>query len=262
MRADRSAIFPRAYRALIFDLDGVLTDTADTHYLAWKRLADEIAVPFDRRINERLKGVDRMASLEIMLERAGRAYDDREKRLLAERKNGYYRDVIAGITPDDLFPGVRELLADARRHGLRLGLASASRNAAALLERLGIADRFDCIADAALVQRAKPDPEIFLAAAAGLEVDPALCIGIEDAAAGASARPCRRHGRDRHSATPSNWARPMRCCRDRRLLLSRFVCRSVPATSDRHPQIDPYEWPKESCGTTPSPNPPRTHPVC
>ena len=187
MRAETSKVFPRPCRALIFDLDGVLTDTADTHYLAWKRLADEIAVPFDRRINERLKGVDRMASLEIVLERAGRAYDDREKRLLAERKNGYYRDAIAGITPDDLFPGVRELLADARRHGLKLGLASASRNAAALLERLDIADRFDCIADAALIQRAKPDPEIFLAAAAGLKVDPALCIGIEDAAAGVRA---------------------------------------------------------------------------
>lgn len=187
MRAETSGVFPRPCGALIFDLDGVLTDTADTHYRAWKRLADEIGVPFDRRINERLKGVDRMASLDIVLERAGRAYDDREKLLLAERKNGYYRDAIAGITPDDLFPGVRELLADARRHGLRLGLASASRNAAALLERLDIADRFDCIADAALVKRAKPDPEIFLAAAAGLKVDPALCIGIEDAAAGVRA---------------------------------------------------------------------------
>lgn len=187
MRTETSSVFPRPCRALIFDLDGVLTDTADTHYLAWKRLADEIAVPFDRRINERLKGVDRMASLEIVLERAGRAYDDREKRLLAERKNGYYRDAIAGITPDDLFPGVRELLTDARRHGLKLGLASASRNAAALLERLDIADRFDCIADAALIQRGKPDPEIFLTAAAGLKVDPAVCIGIEDAAAGVRA---------------------------------------------------------------------------
>lgn len=187
MHADISTVFPRRCRALIFDLDGVMTDTAQTHYLAWKRLADEIAVPFDRRINARLKGVDRMASLEIILERATRAYDDREKRLLAERKNGYYRDAIAGTTPDDLFPGVLELLADARSRGLKLGLASASRNATALLERLEIADRFDCVADAARVQRAKPDPEIFLAAAAGMEVDPALCIGIEDAAAGVRA---------------------------------------------------------------------------
>ena len=187
MRAETSSIFPRPCRALIFDLDGVLTDTAETHYRAWERLAQEISVPFDRRINARLKGVDRMASLEIILERAGRAYHDREKQLLAERKNGYYRDAIAWATPDDVFPGVLDLLEDARSLGLRLGLASASRNAAALLERLGIADRFDCIADAALVQRPKPDPEIFLAAAAGLKVDPALCIGIEDAAAGVRA---------------------------------------------------------------------------
>ena len=132
---------PRACDALIFDLDGVLTDTAHTHYRAWKRLADEIGVPFDLQVNERLKGVDRMASLEIILERATRAYSADEKRAFADTKNGYYVQGIANVGPQDLFDGVREVLDAARAVGLKLGLASASRNAPALLGKLGIADQ-------------------------------------------------------------------------------------------------------------------------
>ncbi|UHQ21278.1 beta-phosphoglucomutase [Lysobacter sp. 5GHs7-4] len=182
--SDASPAFPRPAQALIFDLDGVLTDTAHTHYLAWKRLADEIGVPFDETVNLRLKGVDREASLAIILERADRAYDAAQRRELAARKNGYYRAAIESVGPQDLFPGVRELLDAARARGLKLGLASASKNAAALLARLGIADRFDCVADAARIARAKPAPDIFLDVAQRLGVPPALCIGIEDAAAG------------------------------------------------------------------------------
>ncbi|WP_242107780.1 beta-phosphoglucomutase [Luteimonas aquatica] len=176
-------VFPRPCRALIFDLDGVLTDTAHLHYRAWKRLADEIGVPFDERVNLRLKGVDRATSLEIILERATRGYGDAEKHALAERKNGYYRDAIAGFGRDDLFPGVPALLHAAREAGLRTALASASRNAPALLQRLGIAGDFDAVADPAKA-RPKPDPGLFLAAAAALGVAPGDCIGIEDAAAG------------------------------------------------------------------------------
>ena len=181
------AAFPRACRALVFDLDGVLTDTAHTHYRAWKRLADEIGVPFDLQVNERLKGVDRMASLEIILERASRAYSADEKRALADTKNGYYVQEIANVGPQDLFDGVREVLDAARAAGLKLGLASASRNAPALLEKLGIADCFDYIADAGRIVRAKPDPAIFLDVAAALGVPAHLCIGVEDAAAGIEA---------------------------------------------------------------------------
>ena len=181
------AAFPRACRALVFDLDGVLTDTAHTHYRAWKRLADEIDVPFDLLVNERLKGVDRMASLEIILERASRAYSADEKRALADTKNGYYVQEIANVGPQDLFEGVREVLDAARAAGLKLGLASASRNAPALLEKLGIADCFDYIADAGRIARAKPDPAIFLDVAAALGVPAHLCIGVEDAAAGIEA---------------------------------------------------------------------------
>ncbi|WP_363797250.1 beta-phosphoglucomutase [Lysobacter firmicutimachus] len=176
--------FPRPAQALIFDLDGVLTDTAQTHYRAWKRMADEEGLPFDRHVNEQLKGVDRMASLEIILRHAGRVLSAEAKQALAERKNAYYVEAIAAVTPADLFPGVERLLEQARARGLKLGLASASRNAAALLERLGIARRFDYIADAARIARAKPEPDIFLDVAAALAVPPAQCIGIEDAAAG------------------------------------------------------------------------------
>ncbi|MFT4257748.1 MAG: beta-phosphoglucomutase [Pseudoxanthomonas sp.] len=183
----RAQVFPRACKALVFDLDGVLTDTASTHYHAWKRLADEIGVPFDREVNERLKGVDRMASLEIILERASRAYSAEEKQALAERKNAHYVAEIDKFGPADLFDGVERLLDAARARGLKLGLASASRNAPLLLQRLGIAARFDYVADAARIARAKPDPEIFLDVAAALGVPPALCIGIEDAAAGIAA---------------------------------------------------------------------------
>ncbi|MDT8450232.1 MAG: beta-phosphoglucomutase, partial [Wenzhouxiangellaceae bacterium] len=177
----------RPIEALIFDLDGVLTDTAEAHYRAWQRLADELGIEFDRRVNRRLKGVDRMTSLDILLERASRGYDDDERAALAERKNGYYRESIRRITPRDLLPGAREALETARAAGARLGLASASRNAPALLDRLGIAGHFDFIADPARVGRGKPDPAIFLAAARGLGTDPAACLGIEDAAAGIAA---------------------------------------------------------------------------
>ncbi|WAC62164.1 beta-phosphoglucomutase [Pseudoxanthomonas sp. SL93] len=181
------ATFPRVCRALIFDLDGVLTDTAHTHYHAWKRLADEIGVPFDQQVNERLKGVDRMASLEIILERAPRRYSADEKRALADIKNGYYVQEIERFGPQDLFTGVVEVLDAARAAGLRLGLASASRNAPMLLQKLGIADRFDYIADAGHIPRAKPDPGIFLDVAAALGVPAHQCIGVEDAAAGIDA---------------------------------------------------------------------------
>lgn len=181
------AIFPRAARALIFDLDGVLTDTAHTHYEAWKQLADEIGVHFDQAINERLKGVDRMASLRIILERAGRGYSDEEQRVMADRKNGYYVQAIQRYSPADLFAGVQRVLKQARAAGLKIGLASASRNARTLLDKLGIADHFDYIADAGAIARAKPAPDIFLDVAAALEVPPSLCIGIEDAAAGITA---------------------------------------------------------------------------
>ncbi|WP_440963906.1 beta-phosphoglucomutase [Massilia sp. GER05] len=172
------------FKAVIFDLDGVITDTAHYHYLAWKRLADSVDAPFDAAFNEQLKGVDRMGSLDLILARAPRTYTLEEKRALADAKNTHYQQLIATMTPDDLLPGALRALEEVRAAGLHIGLASVSRNAFTVLDRLGIRDRFDDVVDAATIVNGKPDPEIFLTAAAHLGVDPKDCLGVEDAAAG------------------------------------------------------------------------------
>jgi len=172
------------FEAVIFDLDGVITDTAHYHYLAWKRLADSIGAPFDAAFNEQLKGVDRMGSLELILARAPRAYTQADKLALADAKNRHYQELIATMTPADLLPGALRALEEVRAAGLKIGLASVSKNAFAVLERLRIRDRFDDVVDAATIRNSKPHPEIFLTAAAHLGVAPAACLGVEDAAAG------------------------------------------------------------------------------
>jgi beta-phosphoglucomutase len=173
--------------AVIFDLDGVLVDTATLHYQAWKRLTDELEIPFDEQVNERLKGVDRKRSLEIILERAPRAFSAATRQELAARKNAYFQQLIVALNPQDLFRGARETLLAVRRRDVRVALASASHNAAALIERLGIAPLFDHVVDPTMIARGKPAPDIFLAAAAALGVDSAACIAVEDAAAGIEA---------------------------------------------------------------------------
>jgi alpha,alpha-trehalose phosphorylase len=171
-------------KAVVFDLDGVIADTAIVHHTAWKRVADEIGVPFDDATGERMKGVDRLGSLEILLQAAARSYTEAEKHTLAARKNDYYREQIEHFGPRDLLPGARAAIEQVRRAGLKVALASASRNAGLLLERLGISSLFDVVVDANRISRSKPDPEIFLAAASALGVATNECIGVEDAAAG------------------------------------------------------------------------------
>ncbi len=180
------AAVPRRVDAVIFDLDGVLTDTAELHFRSWSRLAAEIGVPFDRKTNERLKGVDRLTSLDIILERAPRAFDADERRALAARKNGYFGELLETLTPQSLLPGALEALRAVRERGVSVALASASRNAMTIVARLGLADAFDCIADPGK-GLPKPAPDIFLAAAAALHADPARCIGVEDAISGIAA---------------------------------------------------------------------------
>jgi len=175
------------FDAVIFDLDGVLTDTAHYHYLAWKRLADSLGIAFDEAANEHLKGIDRMGSLDLILGDAATAYSIERKLALADEKNDHYRQLIATMSPADLLPGAREALQAVRGAGLKTGLASVSKNASTVLERLGITDLFDDIVDAATIARSKPDPEIFLTAAAHLTVAPARCLGVEDAIAGVRA---------------------------------------------------------------------------
>lgn len=174
-------------QAVIFDLDGVLTDTAEAHFQAWKCLCDELGLPFDRKLNQRLKGVDRAGSLDIILASAGVDASADEQAAMMARKNEFYRDAIAHYSPDDLFPGARECLLQCLAAGLKVGLASASRNARDVVRALGIETLFDAITNAAEVINGKPDPEIFLTTARSLGCDPARCIGVEDAAAGIAA---------------------------------------------------------------------------
>ena len=172
---------------MIFDLDGVITDTAEHHFRAWQRLAAEISLPFDRELNERLKGVSRMESLEIILEHAGRTASLQDKVRLADRKNAYFRELIAGITPADLLPGIGDLLVGLRSRGIKTAIASMSHNVWDVVRGLGIEPLIDVIVDPATLVKGKPDPEIFLAAAEQLGMRFEDCVGIEDARAGIEA---------------------------------------------------------------------------
>ena len=180
---------PVRMKGFLFDLDGVLTDTAEYHYLAWKRIADELNLSFDRKINERLKGVSRERSFEIILEenRAQERFSEKEKNQYVEKKNGYYKELLEQITPKDILPGVTGFLEEAKEKGIRLAVASASRNAQTVLDRLGITDIFDYISNAEKIRYTKPDPEVFTDCMEHLGLEPWECIGFEDAAAGIQA---------------------------------------------------------------------------
>ena len=174
-------------KAVVFDLDGVITDTSEYHYLAWKKLADEEGYTFSREINERLRGIGRLESLDIILESSGVAISGEDRFAQGERKNEYYKQMLRGIGPENILPGVKEFISSLKEHKIRTALASASRNAPEVIEKLGIAADFDIIMDAASVARGKPDPEIFVTAAEKLNVYPEQCAGVEDAEAGVDA---------------------------------------------------------------------------
>ncbi len=176
------------YDAVVFDLDGVICHTDKYHYRGWKSVADDLGIAFDETVNNRLRGVSRMESLEIMLETYdGEPLSDERKLELATIKNDRYRVMLADMSPADLDPSVRVTLDDLRSRGLKLAIGSSSKNAKFILERIGLGTYFDAISDGTNITRSKPDPEVFLKAAEFLGVDPARCVVVEDAVAGVEA---------------------------------------------------------------------------
>lgn len=176
-----------AVRGCIFDLDGVIVDTAKYHYLAWRRLASELGFEFTLKDNERLKGVSRMRSLEILLEVGGLDFDEETKIKLAEKKNKWYVDYISKIDKSELLPGVEGFIRMLKGNDIKIALGSASKNSMIILRNLGMVDYFDAIIDGNKVKNAKPDPEIFLLGAKELRIPPNECAVFEDAEAGIEA---------------------------------------------------------------------------
>lgn len=173
-------------KAFIFDLDGVITDTAHYHFLAWRDLAHSLGIAFDEVFNEKLKGVGRMESLELILEKGGKAqqFSAAEKEAMATHKNELYKALIVKMTPDEVLPNIKPLLATLRAEGIKIGLASASKNAFTVLACLEMQASFDYVADAAKIPNSKPAPDVFLDVAQAFQLPVKDCIGVEDAAAG------------------------------------------------------------------------------
>jgi len=172
---------------VVFDLDGVLADTAVLHFQSWMDLARELGIAFDRRRNEALRGLSRADSLRLFLGDAASRFDARQQAELMERKNRYYLRRVAQLTPAQVLPGARELLLDLRKRGVSVAIASSSRNARIVLERLELLSLPDVIVDGHDVQKTKPDPEIFLCAALRLNLPPQRCVVVEDAESGVAA---------------------------------------------------------------------------
>ena len=174
-------------KAVIFDLEGVIVSTDDCHYEAWKKMADEEGIYFDKTINNRLRGVSRMESLEIILERADKEYSNEEKEKMAERKNNYYKEFITKLTPDDILPGAKKNLEELRNNGIKVAIGSSSKNTPVILKQIGLDNYFDAVSDGNNITNSKPDPEVFLKAADMLGVPYAECMIVEDADAGIEA---------------------------------------------------------------------------
>lgn len=175
------------YEGVIFDLDGVICHTDKYHYIAWKQIADEIGVYFDEAVNNRLKGVSRMESLEIILERYQGDMTEEEKQQLAEKKNNIYKKLLCQMSPEDVSSEVTETLNELKKRKIRIAIGSSSKNARFILENIGLLDTFHEISDGNNISRSKPDPEVFLKAAEYLGLDAGKCLVVEDARAGIDA---------------------------------------------------------------------------
>lgn len=177
-------------KAVIFDLDGVIVSTDNCHYRAWKKMADEEDIYFDRKINDRLRGVSRMASLEIVLEKRKKEYSITEKHQLAERKNEYYKELINELTPEDILPGVMDRLKELKENSIKVAIGSSSKNTPVILKQIGLESFFDAVSDGNNIAHSKPDPEVFVKAAEMLGITAEECMIVEDADAGIEAGKC------------------------------------------------------------------------
>ncbi len=173
--------------AVIFDLDGVIVTTDDYHYEAWKKIADQENIYFDREINERLRGVSRMESLDIILEKSSKIYNEEEKIELATRKNDYYKNLLENLTKEDILPGILETLNFLDNKKIKTAIGSSSKNTMFILNKIGLTNRFDAIVDGTMIKNSKPDPEVFLQAAEKVGIKVEKCLVVEDADAGVEA---------------------------------------------------------------------------
>ena len=174
-------------KGCLFDMDGVIVDSAAHHFVAWKRLADELSIPFTEEDNHALKGLSRVDSLDHILRMGHLLLDEKTKLKLMAQKNAWYLDLIKGMRAKDILPGARELIEELVADGIKVGLGSSSRNAQLILDNVGLTPLFDAVVDGNHITLSKPDPEVFLKGAQGLGVQPAECIVFEDAAAGVAA---------------------------------------------------------------------------
>ena len=174
-------------KAVIFDLDGVIVSTDEYHYQAWKSISDEQNIYFDRGINNRLRGVSRAKSLEIVLEKANREYTQAEKEVLLEEKNNIYKDLLKNLSSSDILPGVNEVLDYLKSNNIKVAIVYSSKNTSLILQKIGLLNSFDAIVDGTMIKKSKPDPEVFIMAADKLNLLPKECIVVEDAKAGVEA---------------------------------------------------------------------------
>ena len=174
-------------KACLFDLDGVIVDTAKYHFIAWKKLANQLGIDFTEEENEKLKGVSRVESLQLILNWGGLKKSDEEMHTLATLKNSWYVDMIQNMQPDEILPGVVDFLEELKAANIKIALGSASKNSETILRKINLFDEFDAIIDGTKVSKSKPDPEVFLKGAEALQVEPSNCIVFEDALAGVEA---------------------------------------------------------------------------
>ncbi|WP_042276342.1 beta-phosphoglucomutase [[Clostridium] dakarense] len=174
-------------KAVIFDLDGVIVSTDEYHYKAWKSIADKENIDFDRTINNRLRGVSRAESLEIILEDSNKKYTQEEKQILLEEKNNVYKELLKNLSSLDILPGVNEVMNYLKSKNIKIAIGSSSKNTSLILEKIELSNYFDEVADGTMIKKSKPDPQVFILAADKLEVSPKNCLVVEDAEAGVKA---------------------------------------------------------------------------